>query len=166
MRELEDILINLIVVAILLFVVSCCMGAEVLPVPVRIPTPMFSTDDCDCDACCCTICNCVSLSYDAALQKALDENKPIAVFMNTKVHPIEGCVVCHVTHLPGFEHRVGVLVGAPWSWENKGEGFRVIAEIYGPASPKKILEFVNAHKAYCEKQKPAFFRPANLLDIN
>lgn len=145
----------LIASIVILFCLDVALRGAELPCPMRIPTPMFQTDDCDCDGCCCcaAVCKCVSLPYDLAIKKAEDEQKPIVVFLNCKAHYVEGCVSCRVKSFPGASFNIGVIVGAPLSWEGQEKGFRVLAEIYGPANAKKVLEFVNYHKDRCKKQR-------------
>lgn len=150
----------LLVLLVLLLCLDVALRGEELPCPVRIPTPMFSTDDCDCDGCCCApVCKCQGLGYDAALAKALDQDKPIVVYLNTRVHPVEGAIVCRVKSFPHVNFNVGVIIGTPLSWddpEDEAGGMRHLTSLYGPQSPKHILEFINDHKAKV-KAKHLFF---------
>lgn len=152
----------LIIYVILCLYVGFSKGEE-LPCPVRIPTPMFSTDDCDCEGCCCTICKCEAMPYETALKKARDENKPIVIFLNNRPHPVDGAVVTRVKNYEGAEFNVGVIVGTPLSWEgHKGNQHRELIQLYGPRSPSHILGFIRDHKArIATKRLPAFLGEVN-----
>lgn len=146
---MRDNICMLLALLAALLLINYCLPEE-LPCPTRIPTPMFSTDDCDCDGCCCApLCKCQGLGYDAALAKALDQDKPLVVYLNTRVHPVEGAVVCRVTSFPA-DFNVGVIVGVPLRWQDpqaEAGGMMRLTSLYGPRSPKHILGFINDFKA-------------------
>lgn len=136
------------VIVILILCLDVALRGEELPCPMRLPTPMFQTDDCDCEGCCCApLCKCTSLDYDVALQKAIDEQKPIVVYLNTRPHPVEGCIVTRVKSFPGVDFNVGVIIGTPLSWENDHDhGMRLHLALFGPRYHKQIHEIIQDHK--------------------
>ena len=125
---------------------------EELPCMDRLPELKRRTNVCDCrEHCACTpACLCVGLHYNDAYRKACSEALPIVIYLNTEVHYVEGCVVCHVDKWEGVDFKVGVIIGAPSCWA-MGHKVKVeqmvVAECYGPRSPENIKAILNDYKA-------------------
>ena len=89
-----------------------------------------------------------TLPFNEALKKACSEALPLVIYLNTTAREVPGCVITSATSW-NVDFNVGVIIGAPTSWERGFKGKveqRVVAECYGPRGPGHIKAIIDDYK--------------------
>jgi len=122
--------------------------------------------DCICSpgTCTCSACTAVPpLTYRQGWKEAMQTGKPLAVFVNTSVIPLEGFITCATDNLPDHPEP-GVVLGC----RAEGvEGLEQIASFYGPITESRALAAVKEWRSrkikttpFASIPQPLTFRPA------